>query len=270
WAAPVCRQRCVEQLLRRLRTLRCLDRDRLGGTGRGGCQQGGKHGQQADAAASIHGGNSGGKARIVAHPGAWLTIGTFTIWKFAIASRHGRTVATAGHRSRPAQVPARAELGRGGAGPARGAVPRRRADVRLPDREDPGALRRGRAERQAERAVSRAAQPGGRGLPGQPRRAVGCRAAATLLPDHRRRARRPARMGRRLARDPRLSRHRPGGDPMNTHLPRTIPEYLEQLRRALAGADPAMIQDALYDAEEYLRSELAENPGRSEAEVIAA
>ena len=53
-------------------------------------------------------------------------------------------------------------------------------------------------------------------------------------------------------------------------LPRTIPEYLDQLRRALAGADPAMIQDALYDAEEYLRSELAENPDRSEAEVIAA
>lgn len=53
-------------------------------------------------------------------------------------------------------------------------------------------------------------------------------------------------------------------------LPRTIPEYLEQLRRSLAGADPAMIQDALYDAEEYLRSELAENPGKSEAEVIAA
>lgn len=55
-----------------------------------------------------------------------------------------------------------------------------------------------------------------------------------------------------------------------TPLPHTIPEYLEQLRRALAGADPAMIQDALYDAEEYLRSELAENPGRSEAEVIAS
>lgn len=53
-------------------------------------------------------------------------------------------------------------------------------------------------------------------------------------------------------------------------LPTTIPEYLEQLRAALAGADPAMIQDALYDAEEYLRSELAEQPDRSEAEVIAA
>ncbi|NLA69357.1 MAG: hypothetical protein GX856_14165, partial [Gammaproteobacteria bacterium] len=53
-------------------------------------------------------------------------------------------------------------------------------------------------------------------------------------------------------------------------LPRTIPEYLDQLRRALAGADPAMVQDALSDAEEYLRSELAENPGRTEAEVIAA
>jgi uncharacterized membrane protein len=57
-------------------------------------------------------------------------------------------------------------------------------------------------------------------------------------------------------------------------LPATIPEYLEQLRAALQGADPAMIQDALYDAEEYLRSELAANSAgrstRSEAEVIAA
>ena len=53
-------------------------------------------------------------------------------------------------------------------------------------------------------------------------------------------------------------------------LPHTIPEYLEQLRRSLAGADPALVQDALYDAEEYLRSELAEHPGRSEGEVIAA
>lgn len=52
-------------------------------------------------------------------------------------------------------------------------------------------------------------------------------------------------------------------------LPTTIPEYLAQLRQALAGADPAMIQDALYDAEEYLRSELAEQTGKSEAEVIA-
>lgn len=52
-------------------------------------------------------------------------------------------------------------------------------------------------------------------------------------------------------------------------LPSNIPDYLEHLRRSLAGADPALIQDALYDAEEYLRSELAENPGKSEAEVIA-
>lgn len=57
----------------------------------------------------------------------------------------------------------------------------------------------------------------------------------------------------------------------NTHsLPQNIPEYLEHLRRALAGADPALVQDALYDAEEYLRSEMAEQPGRSEAEVIAS
>jgi uncharacterized membrane protein len=57
---------------------------------------------------------------------------------------------------------------------------------------------------------------------------------------------------------------------MTTQLPTNIPDYLEQLRRALAGADPALMQDALYDAEEYLRSELAENLDRSEAEVIAA
>ncbi|MCD9005353.1 sensor domain-containing protein [Luteimonas sp. XNQY3] len=56
----------------------------------------------------------------------------------------------------------------------------------------------------------------------------------------------------------------------SSRLPNNIPEYLEQLRRSLAGADPALIQDALYDAEEYLRSELAEQPGRSEAEVIAS
>ena len=55
---------------------------------------------------------------------------------------------------------------------------------------------------------------------------------------------------------------------MNAALPTTIPDYLDQLRRALAGADPALVQDALYDAEEYLRSELAENPGKSESEVI--
>ena len=55
-----------------------------------------------------------------------------------------------------------------------------------------------------------------------------------------------------------------------TPLPTTIPQYLDQLRRALAGADPALVQDALYDAEEYLRSELAEQSGRTEAEVIAS
>ncbi|WP_133477389.1 sensor domain-containing protein [Cognatilysobacter segetis] len=51
--------------------------------------------------------------------------------------------------------------------------------------------------------------------------------------------------------------------------PTTIAEYLDRLRAALAGADPALVQDALYDAEDYLRSEMAANPGRSEAQVIA-
>jgi uncharacterized membrane protein len=56
---------------------------------------------------------------------------------------------------------------------------------------------------------------------------------------------------------------------MNRPLPRTIPEYLDQLRIALRGADPALVQDALYDAEDHLRSELAENPGKSEGEILA-
>jgi uncharacterized membrane protein len=50
--------------------------------------------------------------------------------------------------------------------------------------------------------------------------------------------------------------------------PRTIVEYLEQLRAALRGADPALIQDALYDAEEHLRAELADQPDRSEASML--
>lgn len=50
--------------------------------------------------------------------------------------------------------------------------------------------------------------------------------------------------------------------------PRTIAEYLDQLRAALRGADPALIQDALYDAEEHLRAELAEQPERGEAAML--
>ena len=57
---------------------------------------------------------------------------------------------------------------------------------------------------------------------------------------------------------------------MTSQSPKSIPEYLEQLRAALSGADPALVQDALYDAEEYLRSELAAQPGVDEATLIAA
>ena len=54
---------------------------------------------------------------------------------------------------------------------------------------------------------------------------------------------------------------------MNRH-PAPIDEYLKQLRAALAGEDPALIQDALYDAEEYLRAEIAAHPDKSEADVL--
>jgi len=51
-----------------------------------------------------------------------------------------------------------------------------------------------------------------------------------------------------------------------------IEEYLTQLKRELSGSDPALIQDALSDAEEHFRTALEESvektPGVSEAEVL--
>src|SRR5579872_4782374 len=55
---------------------------------------------------------------------------------------------------------------------------------------------------------------------------------------------------------------------MSRAAPRSIDEYLKQLRAELAGADPALIQDALYDSEEYLRAEVAAHPDKSEADVL--
>ena len=57
---------------------------------------------------------------------------------------------------------------------------------------------------------------------------------------------------------------------MNTAIAKSIPEYLEQLRAALLGSDPALVQDALYDAEDYLRSEWAEHPEMDEASLLAS
>ena len=55
---------------------------------------------------------------------------------------------------------------------------------------------------------------------------------------------------------------------MTRPAPRSIDQYLAQLRDALRGEDPALVQDALYDAEEYLRAEVAQHPGKSEADVL--
>jgi uncharacterized membrane protein len=50
--------------------------------------------------------------------------------------------------------------------------------------------------------------------------------------------------------------------------PITVEQYLDALRDALRGADPALTQDALFDAEEHLRSELAQRPGAAEDAVL--
>ena len=45
-----------------------------------------------------------------------------------------------------------------------------------------------------------------------------------------------------------------------------IETYLKELQAALAGADPALVQDALFDAEEHLQAEMA--AGRGFAEIV--
>ena len=56
---------------------------------------------------------------------------------------------------------------------------------------------------------------------------------------------------------------------MTAATPRTVEQYLDLLRAELQGADPALVQDALYDAEEHLRAELAQNPGATEEAMLA-
>ncbi len=57
---------------------------------------------------------------------------------------------------------------------------------------------------------------------------------------------------------------------MSDHAPRSIEQYLSQLQKAMENQDSAVIQDALYDAEEYLRAEVAQHPDKSEADVLEA
>ena len=51
--------------------------------------------------------------------------------------------------------------------------------------------------------------------------------------------------------------------------PETVRAYLDQLRRALKGAPPGLISDALADCEEHLNNEIAQNPELDEATVMA-
>lgn len=52
--------------------------------------------------------------------------------------------------------------------------------------------------------------------------------------------------------------------------PETVDAYLDALRHALKGSSPGLVSDALADAEEHLRGEIASNPERSEADVLAS
>jgi uncharacterized membrane protein len=51
--------------------------------------------------------------------------------------------------------------------------------------------------------------------------------------------------------------------------PASIKDYLDALRVCLKGQPPGLIQDALADAEEYLRAERGQSPDEPEAHVLA-
>jgi uncharacterized membrane protein len=55
----------------------------------------------------------------------------------------------------------------------------------------------------------------------------------------------------------------------NGAMPSSIKAYLDALKVCLRGQAPGLIQDALADAEEYLRSEQAQSSEESEAQVLA-
>ncbi len=56
---------------------------------------------------------------------------------------------------------------------------------------------------------------------------------------------------------------------MNTgRQPETVREYLDALQIALKGCPPALIRDALTDAEEHLRNEIIQHPAQNEREVL--
>jgi uncharacterized membrane protein len=56
----------------------------------------------------------------------------------------------------------------------------------------------------------------------------------------------------------------------SSQAPETVRAYLDQLRRALKGAPPGLIADALADCEEHLNNEIAQNPDQDEASVLAS
>ncbi len=101
------------------------------------------------------------------------------------------------------------------------------------------------------------------------------RPGAPLLPDHARWPRGACRLARHVDHHARFRRlhpepcRRPGGPAMTAATLRTVEQYLDALRSALHGADPALVQDALYDAEEHLRAELGAHPGHAEGDVLA-
>jgi len=52
--------------------------------------------------------------------------------------------------------------------------------------------------------------------------------------------------------------------------PETVRAYLDELRRALKGAPPGLIADALADTEDHLNNEIAHNPDIAESQILAS
>ena len=180
-------------------------------------------------------------------------------------------------RSAGPQVPARTERRPDLAGAAVRAGRRGHAtSTAMRSRGDSAADEAADGPVQAGRALSGAAQHERRRPAVEPRRAVLLRSARAATTASRRSGARCSPPGARPGSAPAPSStpssslhvRRTGDAVMTAATPRTVEQYLDLLRAELQGADPALVQDALYDAEEHLRAELAQHPDAAEETML--
>src|SRR6266540_1396395 len=141
-------------------------------------------------------------------------------------------------------------------------APREGGEVRLPDppRTPRPVVRILRSE--GRHAVSRAAAPRRTRVRREPLAGAGERHAAEVLPPDGPRTDRALGGTRSLGRDDDRRGTRAEGSPMTPH-----DEYLDRVRRAMAGMDPAVRDDILRELGSHIAESMAANGGNADATI---